>query len=418
MKCYHPRTILSAALLVASVAGTPVLAEDAPYADNLTGDWNGARTRLADQGVELSADYVGDVTTVTGGGLKRMTTYMDFLEVRLGLDGSKLYGISGNTISVAVTNTNGAQPNAGNVGSVQGINNGEAENGVRLYEAWMNQEFLDGRIALLVGLHDSNSEFSVTGMSDNFVAPTFQLGQSFAQSGRNAPSAFPATSLAARLKVKPTENTYVAGAVYDGVPGDTDHVHSNPIFFDDKDGLLFIGEVGYVADPEEELNKVAFGYWSYTAKLDDQVELNGVGDPAKNIARGAYLIGSYQFYQDKAAGRKIGGFARGGIADGDTAQIDWDVVAGLVADGWVPGRSDGQFGLGVSQAHNSDKYKQAQLAAATPAESSETIYELYYLDKIYRGVTVQPSVQYVVNPGTNQTTDDAAVLGMRLGVSF
>ena len=213
----------------------------------------------------------------------------------------------------------------------------------------------------------------------------------------------------------------MAVAAYDGIPGDPDRTSSSAVKLDDKDAMLFIGEVGFTpkaADSDGQPNKLAVGVWHYTGGLDDLTELDTNGDPAKSTAQGVYLLSSYRFYHDKKSGRDLGAFLRGGVADGDTAQVDWDYEAGLVANGWIPGREEGEIGLGISAAHNGDKYMDAQAAASTAADRNEYSYELYYRDTIYRGVTIQPDVQYVVNPGTDAVTDNATVVGLRLGVSF
>jgi porin len=103
------------------------------------------------------------------------------------------------------------------------------------------------------------------------------------------------------------------------------------------------------------------------------------------------------------------------VADGDTTQVDWDYTAGIVANGWVPTRPEGEIGLGISQAHNGDRYMTAQAGAA---DRNEYSYELYYRDRMCKGVSLQPDAQFVVNPGTDNTTHDALVLGARLDVAF
>ena len=413
MKHYQQCAMITALWLT---LGTAAVAQDAPYAENLTGDWGGARSTLADKGLEIGLSYTGDMWAVVGGGRKRETTMHGLGELRLDLDGEKLYGVKGNTMSFAVIHNSGAQPNGSNVGSTQGISNTEvAANGVRLYEAWMNQEFFDGRLAVLFGVHDLNSEFAATPMSDNFLKPTMQIGQSFAQSGQNGPAIYPTPALAGRVRVVPTEHSYIAAAVYDGVAGDPDHPRTNPIDLGDKDGALVVAEVGYAPT---EANKLALGYWEYTAGLDDQLAVDGFGDPVQSDAYGAYLLASYRFYEDAASGRSAGAFWRGGLADGDTAQVKWEYTAGVVGNGWIAARPAGEFGLGISHARNSDSYMAAQAAAATASDRNEYSYELYYRDTIARGVNIQPDIQYVVNPGTDVVTDNATVIGLRVDVSF
>lgn len=210
--------------------------------------------------------------------------------------------------------------------------------------------------------------------------------------------------------------SYIALAAYDGVPGDVDRPRTNPIVLEDKDGMLLIGEMGLAS--ADEINKIALGFWDYTARLDDQLDVDENGDPKKSSAHGAYLLSSYRWYHDEKANRALGTYVRVGVADGNTAQTGWDYSAGLVGNGWMPGRPESEIGLGISQARNSRSYMRAQEAADTPTDRNEYGYEVYYRDHLYRGVSIQPDFQYIVNPGTDPTLKNATILGLRADVSF
>ncbi len=64
-----------------------------------------------------------------------------------------------------------------------------------------------------------------------------------------------------------------------------------------------------------------------------------------------------------------------------------------------------------------------QLRAGNPVDSprldgSETIFELTYSDEIIKGISVQPDIQYVLNPSADSTIDDALVLGLRFRIAW
>ena len=82
--------------------------------------------------------------------------------------------------------------------------------------------------------------------------------------------------------------------------------------------------------------------------MDDMVDVDVNGNPVKNVANaGAYQLSELPaFYYDKGIGCSATVFFRPGIADGDTAPIDWAYEAGLrMAHGWVPTRPDSEIGL-------------------------------------------------------------------------
>jgi porin len=391
-----------------------------PYENNLLGSLGGQRSKLSDAGLDVTLEYKADFFSTTSGGIKRGGNYLDNTDLKLALDGEKLLGIHGNKALIYLINNNGSKPNESRVGSTQGVDNIEvATNTLKLYEAWVDQSFLADKLSLLLGLHDLNSEFAATDMTVNFIKPVMQIGQTFAQSGKNAPSIFPNTSLAARIKIAPTDVNYISMAAFDGVPGNPGNRHGTHIDLNSNDGMLLVAETGFIPkmpDIEGDTpNKFALGAWEYTKKMDDMVDVDAKGTPVKNTMHGLYAISSYKIYNNKQAGHDLGVFLRGGMSDENTAQVDWDYEFGLVGSGWVPTRPDGEIGIGFAQAHNTDKYRQSKGGEARRSEYST---EIYYRDKIYRGISIQPDLQYVINPATDTATKNATIIGIRFDVNF
>lgn len=387
-----------------------------PYQGNLLGSMGGLRNNLSNHGIDLALEYKADFWSVASGGNDRGQNYLDNLDIVFDIDNEKLIGLNGNKARIYFLNNNGTEPNAKRVGSVQGIDNIEVGTQTfKLYEAWVEQSFFSDRLSVLLGLHDLNSEFDVTDLTANFIKPTMQIGQSFAQSGQNGPSIFPTTGLAGRIKLAPTEETYISAAVFEGIPGNPNKPNGTHINLSDDEGMLLIAEAGITPntpkDAESRFNKFAIGGWSYTKHMDDLVDVDTNGDAMQRRMHGAYFLSSYQFYNEGS--NTLGAFFRGGIADGDTAQVDWDCELGVVANGWL--RANSEIGIGLSQSHNSDKYVQS---ASGPVDRNEYSYELYYRDEIIPGLSMQPDFQYVVNPGTDQATKNAAIFGMRIDLNL
>lgn len=392
-----------------------------PYEDNLLGNWGGGRDKLSDIGIDASVEYKADLWAEVSGGLKRGNNYLDNTDIKLAIDGQKLFGVTGNKVFIYFLNNFGGKPNAHQVGSTQGIDNIEVTtNTFKLYEAWMEQSFWGNKLSVLLGLHDLNSEFVQTDMTANFIKSTMEIGQALIQSGKNGPSIFPNTSLAGRLKYTPIDTAYFSAAVFDGVPENPAHPHGTHIDLSSKDGFLLIAEAGFTpkaadTDGGSTPNKFAVGAWTYSKAMDDLVSVDANGNSIKRRMAGAYAISSYQFYHNKDTGHDLGAFFRAGMADGNTKQVNWDYETGLVANGWIPTRGDGELGLTLTQTHNSDKYMQL---VGSNYKRNEYALEFYYRDKIYRGVSVQPDVQYVINPSTNPTLKNATIVGIRLDVNF
>lgn len=408
--------------LMAAIAHNAFATEETtdPYEGRLLGDLYGERSKLAGVGVDVSVEYKADLMAIVSGGIKDGTNYLDNLDIKFALDGEKLFGLSGNKALVYFLNNDGGKPNAHRIGSTQAVDNIEVDtNTFKLYEAWDEQSFFGDKLSILAGLHDLNSEFDETDLTANFLKPAMQIGVSFSQSGLNGPSIFPTASLAARVKVKPTEQSYLMAGVFDGIPGALNDPRGTHIHLRSADGALLVAEAGLTPKAEDaadsEPNKFALGAWTYTKGMNDLVEVNSSGNPVKKRQAGAYLLSSYRVYHNKQTGHDIGLYLRGGAADGNTAQVGWDYETGIVGNGWVPSRSDSEIGLGLSQAHNDSKYLQSLGVAA---DRNEYSMELYYRDQLIKGISLQPDLQYVVNPGMDPAIGNATVIGMRMDINL
>lgn len=328
----------------------------------------------------------------------------DDLKISMDVDGEKAFGITGNSSHFTLLNNNGGRIND-LVGSNGGIDNMEvSEQAFKLFEAWVQQNFWGDKLSVLAGLHDLNSEFYVTETSGLFLNPTYGIGTEMAATGDNGPSIFPYSSLGVRVAVKPTEETYVQGAIYDGVPGDPNKPRGTHATFKDKDGALWVTEAGIKNDI---LGHIGAGLWKYTAKRDDVATTT----PRQN-SQGYYFLFDRNVYVQNDV--SVDGFFRIGFTAGDVEQFKSNTSVGFVASGLIASRPDGQFGLAVTRAENGKKYRQANAGA----EKAETQIEFTYADKIAPWLSVQPDIQYTMNPGTDPANKNAWTGGVRFVVEF
>lgn len=426
---YTTMALLSAVLLPTlamaadePIRPTPKIPEptQAPYTNNLLGSLGGMRDTLSDNGVEVFLAYRSDSFAVTDGGIKRGGNYLDNLDLRFDIDNAKLLGIAGNKAAIHFTNNAGGKPNARLVGSVMGVDNIETtKNALILYELWDEQSFLDDTFSLRAGITDVNNEFMYTEPGLNFLSPVMQLSQTLAQTGVNGPPSFPYTTPSIRLKYTPAEEVYAQAAVYNAVAGDPDHLYGNTHFQFDG-GAMLIAEAGFapqIQGVEGKPTLLAVGGWMYTQKADDLLAVDALGTPVRRRRFGAYMHSCYLFYQDEQ-GRDLDAFFRPSFGDGDTAQVKYAYEVGMTANKWVPGRDEGQFGIGMAQSINGDTYRQSISAGGGRADHSEYAFELYYRDRLAPGFTLQPDFQYIINPGSDPAVGNATVLGLRVDLNF
>ena len=102
-------------------------------------------------------------------------------------------------------------------------------------------------------------------------------------------------------------------------------------------------------------------------------------------------------------------FVRVGFAPEDHSEVDYSFQAGASYVGLIPGRDIDTATLGLSHAHTSDDL---------PGRTTETVVEAAYEYVMSDDFTIQPSVQWVGDPGATGELDDALVLGLRVKLSF
>ncbi len=354
-----------------------------------------------DQPVTVSAVYTADLRSNVRGGIRRGTRYLDNLDLQLAIDADQLVGWYGARMFVYGIYNNGASISR-LVGDAQAISNIETKvRAARLFEAWLEQD-VGSAGSIKAGLYNLNSEFDTTQSGGLFLLSSHGIGADIAQTGRNGPSIFPITSLAIRGEVKLGEHWLGRVAILDGVPGDPAHPKRTAIKLSGKDGALVVGEVNYL----EGGSKAAIGVWSYTARFDKL-------PPSPDTGRGNK--GIYAFVERRLIGTRaddavgLAGWLRFGIADKRYNPIGSYFGGGLVYTGLTPSRSNDQIGLSFASANFGNVHKRS-------TSGRDVVIEAVYNAVLTPWLSIQPDVQYVVNPGGNPAPADAVVIGLQFKV--
>ncbi|WP_411339160.1 carbohydrate porin [Sphingopyxis sp. J-6] len=390
--------------LALAFSGAPAGDAPAPHAGGHAphGHTHAGGEIVEDHGpILLQLTYTGEVMGNVSGGVRKGARYLDNLDIVFEADLDQLAGWTGAQLHLYGLYNNGRSIGA-LAGDTHGVSNIETGvSALRLYEAWIDQK-IGERVSVKAGLYDLNSEFDSLDAAGLFVSSPHGIGTDFAQSGRNGPSIFPSTSLAARFQVEPAEGWAVRAAVLDGVPGDPDHPRRTAIKLGNGDGALLVGEV---QAPLKD-GKLLLGHWRYTAAF----EPNDGGAAAKGNS-GTYLRGEMPIVVH--GDRRTDLFARIGTAKGRFNMFDAFASGGVKFAGWIPGREEDEFGLAVAAAFTSNSYR-----AAAGASASEIAIEATYRAPLTSWLTLQPSLHYIRRPSADPTIPDALVLGLRAETSF
>ncbi|MCB1940668.1 MAG: carbohydrate porin [Candidatus Accumulibacter sp.] len=403
----------------------------------LSGDWGGARKRLYDAGVQVDALYTADYLRNTTGGLQRGGAYMGHLDLAVQLDGQKLLGWQGATAYLQLISNAGGRFNLNYVGSLMGVDNLEAPvNRSGIFQAWLQQSFLDDKASLRVGLYPIDSEFYITESSGVFIHPSFGMAAEAADFGTLAgPSIYATSTYGARLRIDPDPSWYAMLAITRGVSSDRAATAGPNISWQLGSGSMLIGEIGLSParagllgerpalagnrdDGFEAISKLAVGAWRFTPQFPELVAVNAAGEPALATHWGAYLLGEQTVYRAPESKRSVTTFVRYGVTDGQTNNIDYSVSAGLNCRGLFASREDDVFGIAATRAHVGPQGRTllASDVGSPLTASAESVVELTYQAPLLPGVVVQPVAQRIFNPGLH--LPNSTVVGARLQIAL
>ena len=328
---------------------------------------------MDDQGFTIEAVYTGEfaknftANPVTANGLKK-TVYQSDTDLTLTVDTEKAGMWSGGTFFVYGLGNSGGNP-TDYTGDLQGYSNIEAPNQWIVHEAWYQQEFAGGMFSILAGLHDMNSEFYVTDYGSLFLNSSFGIGPDL--TGNVPAYIFPKAALGVRVKINPSENFYVQAAMYDG--------DSATRTFKSVEGKLWVAETGLSSDS----GTYKLGYWQHTANKT-------FGGQTFSNDYGLYGVIDQELVKLDGDG-VIGAFLQYGYTPKSRNEIYTYIGGGLHMHGIVPTRAEDDLGIAVARA---DFH-----AAPNAGKVSETAVELTYRLVATPWFAVQPSFQWVQNPG-------------------
>jgi porin len=426
----YPKYLLTAACLsiAASSASYPVRAADAPIptdaasteAAPVVAQAQGPQLRTQTQAangpspITLRLQYTGEAAENAIGGIHDGGTYMNQILAQLHIDTGKAFGWTGGNFVLEGFYENADSLDTQYVGAAQdpSLIDSSGVAVFRVYQAYYKQDL--GNTNVLVGIYDPESEFGITRPMDVFFNGAYAWTTTLDQSGVNGPSTYPSTSLGIRIHQKLTDQWSVQGAVLDGVPDSAKYPNINAVNINKTAGALLLGEVDYTPT---RTTKIMAGYWDYTGEFAalNQTNANGMQRQVFDSA-GGYIGGSTRVYSQTAR-RGLDVFANLGFASARTDQIDRSLNIGFTYTGLLDDRPFDRFGFAVGIARAGNAYKEMQVAAGNGVENYETNFELTYRAPINRWLTIQPDIQYWINPNMDPMLKDDLLFMVHFEVS-
>ena len=363
------------------------------------------------QGIDLFFDYSGEVMSNVSGGDKTGTGYNGLASFGIEADLGQALGWEGVTMRLSGIDLHGSGIDS-HVGDMMGVSDIEGYGSVRLYESWVEKLFAAETLHLRLGLLLADEEFSTFDTTGPFLNATFGWPEFISMNTVNTGPAFYIPALGVRLLWEPSEAWYGQVGVYDGdsfdspVGDDRVNRHGLNLELGNGQGTMVKGEVGYrlkAGDGDGLPGMYKLGAWHHTAQFDD---FGGGSTHGGN--QGVYASAEQMVYNEYGD-QGLSLFARLGFAPEDRSEVTNSFQVGFSYTGLLPNRDIDTIALGVSHASISDDL---------PGRTTETAIELGYEYVMSDDFTIQPSVQWIRDPGATGKLDDALVFGLRVNLGF
>lgn len=453
MSVVSRRDLVALCLVLGAFAAAPAAAQTA-NGDGITepsiatslpqnGDPAGARKRLAERGFTYYLIYTNDVLSNLSGGSRRGTVDQGKLEAQFTLDLEKFAGWKDLTLYANLFQThNTGRMRRDYIGGMNTIAAIEANPSIRLSELWLERKFWDGAASFRIGQLVADNEFFFSDLSNMFLQTDWPTITAVNLPG-GAP-AYPLSTPGARVKFDVTPNVSLLAAVFNGDPagpcaGDPDTCNRYGLNFRLRDPALGVAEAQFRSNQGKDdtglAQTIKLGGWSHIGQFADQRFANdgtllanplGSGVPAQHRGDyGFYGIIDQQIYRPRgaAADGGISVYGLASITPSDRNLVNLQLNGGVVFAGFVPGRPDDRFGVGVvySRFSNSVRGFDQDLINISGVPGNVRDYEanieLSYVAQIVPGWTVQPDFQYVRHP-SGIAGRDAKMLGVRTMLKF
>ncbi|WP_242208200.1 MULTISPECIES: carbohydrate porin [unclassified Pseudomonas] len=446
-KHVNVRLICQVSAAAALVLAGNAMAADAFSSDSkwMTGDWGGERTKLIEQGIDIKADYVGEVGGNLHGGYNddKTARYADQFGLGVALDLQKLWGWDNTQAKIQLTNRNGynisndrvGDPRAGTLSSSQEVyGRGHM---VRLTQLWIQHQFFDNKLDVKAGYFGEGEDFNT--FPCDFQNLAF-CGSQVGNWATNIWYNWPVSQAAIRVKYNINDELYAQIGAYNQNPSQLEHGNGFKLSGSGTAGTVLPVELVWSPKVNSLPGEYRVGYYKSTADASDvREDVNGfdaatTGDAYKTHSskHGYWFVAQQQLTSHNGdASRGLNIAANATFHDKDTNFIDNYQSVMFVYKGPFDARPKDDVGIGAARIHvNDDVKKNAELLNASngvsdydnpvfsPIRETEYNYEINYGFHVTNWLTVRPNLQYITHPGGVDEVDNALVAGLKIQSTF
>ncbi len=449
---------------------TPALAEPPDQLNAETQPWRtwgsalgdslGIRPALADHGVEIYGGYTAEVWGNTTGGLKQGAVYTGLLDFGAEVDLEKAIGWQGasfNTTWLWLSGRDASEELAGNFLTISNIAGFET---LRMLELWFQQDLFqreDGPsgLSIRLGQLTADSEFVTSDYASLFINGTFGWPAFLYTNLPEGGPGYPMGTLGFRVAVSPWEWMTFQSAVFQGnVFAQNVNRHGFRWDLNADQGYLWMNEAQFRwnQDPAALPGQVKFGAWFHTADFENMDssarDFDAHVDPANETHPwnfGFYSVVDQMLYREPGesslspaepdgktitsfkgdkrvvttpSNQGLGWFGRIAFEHENRNFVSFYFDTGLAYTGLIPTRDEDQLGVAFGYAQISSGSRRTLESEGARGVGAEMVLEVTYQAVITPWLTIQPDVQFIINPGGTQDLNNAFVIGARAAITF
>ena len=395
------------------------------YRDSLLGDLDGFRNNLIDDGISFTPVLELEAFSAAGGGhggadadgLINVAFDFDLERITRGF-------LQDLALHLNVLDIFGSSLTGRHVGDISGVSNLAGFNSFRLQELWLQQNLLRKRVSIRVGLLAADSEFFTSQGASLFLDGTFGAFTLVALNFNDAP-VYPVAAPAVRVDVAPVSFLDFKAAVFAPDEGAENNFHGTDFSINGGDGALVAFEASYLVNQSPNDRGLIGTYKLGTfIQQGDYVSFGSQAanalDARKSLHKGTNVVGYGVADQElfKNGQYTVEAFARVGFGTPNYSFVHDYFDTGLNFTGFVPNRPADVVGIAVGRSGISGQYSKSQEAQGQRGYSQETVVEATYRFQITPWGSIQPDLQYFVNPSAQHGSRNTFVSGVRSVVTF
>jgi len=422
----------------------PTQAIDHAPVERIFGDWDGLQTDLISRGINLQVNAVSEFAGNVSGGVKQGATFANQLGFDLDINWERLAGVTGFSTHLILVNRSGSSDSTlfgDHLLPVQEVYGSGGDAGVHFVSFYGEETLLNGRFDFAAGRMNVENDFASSSLYCSYMNNDLCGDPKALPGGDIGHSAYPDAVWAARLRIEPTDATYIKVGVYAVNQGlyTNKYYRSGFDFNTSQDSGVYLPlELGWTPkigpDALPGHYKAGAGYDTSSGYKDfaNALVADGVSGYADRFRRGstqAWVLADQMVWRH-GKGDTNGVILLGGVVANNPSNTAYaeQYFGGLIDGGFWKARPEDTISLLYTyvkvSSHLGDVEAVEQTLGlpfsngASGIQTHEQVLEANYKVRVSQGLSVQPDFQYVFQPNAQANIKDVAVFGMRATAEF